>query len=61
MGIIAFLGMALAIYGFYGLITGQVYAKDKWSGGYIYRSERPAYFYLVCICYIVVGGMIFFI
>lgn len=61
MSLIDFLGLGLAGYGVYGVLSGQVYAKDKWSGRYVFRREQPGYFYLVCACYVVVGVGIFFV
>lgn len=50
----------LALYGVYGMVTGQIYAKSGMSYRQVLRDEEPISFWLVCICYIIGGGMIYF-
>ena len=50
----------LAIYGAYGIVTGSIYARDGASARTLSKTEEPFQFWLVCACYSVVGGLIYF-
>lgn len=61
MEILKGLGGLLAAYGCYWLLTGSVWAKDGISSREVFKAEQPLQFWIVCLCYILAGGMIFFI
>lgn len=50
----------LAIYGAYDIVTGNIYARDGTSARTLSKTEEPFQFWLVCACYSVVGGLIYF-
>ncbi|GEM_PF-1830431 len=50
----------LAIYGAYGIASGSLYARDGASARTHSKTEEPFQFWLVCACYSVVGGLIYF-
>jgi len=60
MNFLQTLGLLLSLYGVYGLYAGQIYAKDGMSGRYVVKKDEPASFWIVCLCYIGVGVMIYF-
>ena len=55
-----FFAYGFVIYGFYGIYTGEVYSKDGMSGRYVYKSEEPIAFWVVCCSYIFIGTLIVF-
>ncbi len=61
MDILQILSLLMALYGVYGMFTGEIYAKDGWSGRYIDKEEEPINFWSACICYIVMGLLLFFV
>lgn len=61
MDILQGLGALLSCYGCYGLFTGAVWAKDGISAREVFKEDEPKTFWLICCCYIGVGGMIYFI
>lgn len=48
------LGLVVAAYTLWAAVDGKVYAKHRWSGRYIVRSEEPRYFWVVIAIY---GGL----
>lgn len=55
-----FVAYGFVIYGFYGIFKGEIYSKDGMSGRYVYKSEEPISFWVVCCCYIFIGIFIVF-
>ncbi len=51
----------MALYGVYGIYSNQVYAKSGMSGRYVYKEEEPVSFWIVCLGYVFVGCLIFFV
>ena len=43
MIILKILGSALTLYGVYGMLSGEVYAKQGITSRFIYKSEEPVY------------------
>jgi len=60
MDLLQWLGLLLSAYGCYGLFTGSVWAKHGMSSREIHKLDEPATFWVVCFCYILAGGMIYF-
>lgn len=58
MIILKILGSALTLYGVYGMLSGEVYAKQGITSRFIYKSEEPVYFWSVCAGYIIGGCLI---
>jgi hypothetical protein len=49
------LGIAVLLYVLYALGKGEVYAKDRWSGRKVMRTESPGYFWVVISIYAGLG------
>jgi hypothetical protein len=45
------LGVILAIYTAYAAFRGEVFARSRWSGRTVGRSEEPRYFWVVIAIY----------
>ena len=45
-------------YGVYGMVKGEIYAKDGITARYFYRDEESAAFWSACIGYVVIGGLV---
>lgn len=54
------IGIMLALYGVYGMTQGQIYSKSGISYRQVFRDDEPNSFWLVCISYIIGGGLIYF-
>jgi hypothetical protein len=54
-------GVCLFVYCLLCLFSGEVYAKDKWSGRTVLRSEQPVYFFVVIGCYLTMAAACFFV
>lgn len=54
------ISILLALYGIYGMIKGEIYAKSGTSYRHVFRDEEPLSFWIVCICYIIGGAIIYF-
>ncbi|WP_144395471.1 hypothetical protein [Pleionea sediminis] len=61
MEIVKSFALLMVAYGLYGVVSGKIYAKDKWSGRYVYKNEEPTSFWLICASYIGMGAFIFLI
>ncbi|GAB5498327.1 MAG: hypothetical protein PsegKO_06380 [Pseudohongiellaceae bacterium] len=59
MELLQWAGLLLSGYGCYGLCTGRVWAKHGTSSREIHQANEPVTFRVVCLCYILVGGMIY--
>ena len=51
MGLFQGIGVLLFIYSGISLLSGEVYAKDKWSGRTVKRSEEPLYYWTIIVIY----------
>ena len=49
------LGVAVLTYVLYAVGTGEVYAKDRWSGRKVLRTDSPGYFWVVISIYAGLG------
>jgi hypothetical protein len=45
------LGLVVSLYSAWAVLDGRVYAKHRWGGRYIVRSEEPQYFWVVVAIY----------
>jgi hypothetical protein len=52
------IGILMAYYGVYGMVKGEIYAKDGITARYFYRDEESAAFWSACIGYVVIGGLV---
>ena len=52
------IGILMAFYGVYGMVKGEIYAKDGITARYFYRDEESAAFWRACIGYVVIGGLV---
>jgi hypothetical protein len=49
------LGLVVVLYTAWAAFDGKVYAKHRWSGRHILKSEEPRYFWAVIAIYGVLG------
>ena len=55
------LGIVVLLYVCYALFQGKVYAKHRWSGKMVLRSESPGYFSAVISVYVLLGVALIFV
>lgn len=55
------LGVIVLLYVCYALYQGEVYAKHRWSGRRVSRTESPGYFSAVIGVYIILGVALIFV
>lgn len=49
------LGIVVLLYVLYAVSQGEVYAKHRWSGRKVVRTESPGYFWVVISVYSALG------
>ena len=52
--------LLLSAYGCWGVFTGSVWAKDGISAREIHKQDQPGTFWVVCLCYIFIGGFLYY-
>lgn len=55
------LGSLLAVYAFYALVQGEVYAKSGAWGRTVRKAESPGYFHTVLAIYFLLAAALIFV
>jgi hypothetical protein len=58
MSPLAPLAILIFFYVAYALAQGEVWAKDRWSGKRVYRSESPFHYWFMIAVYTALGTLI---
>lgn len=45
------IGVLVFFYTVYCVFTGEVYAKDKWSGRTVYKADEPGQYWTIIFIY----------
>lgn len=59
-GLFKLLGVLVGLYALYGVGTGSVYAKHRWSGRTIYRADDALGFWSTIVIYAALAVLLLF-
>jgi hypothetical protein len=59
MNFMEVIGLAISAYGVFGIFSGSIFAKRGFEMEKVERDQEPISFWIIVICYISVGQLIY--